>query len=108
MSRGEIWTLAGGGDYTGKPRPVAILQDDLFDSLDSVTVCPLTGDDAMALFRVPVEPSQSNSLGLRSRLMADKVTTVRKSPLGQRLGVLSDAHLSNLESAVLTFLGFAR
>jgi mRNA interferase MazF len=28
MRRGEIWTVAGGGDYTGKPRPALILQDD--------------------------------------------------------------------------------
>jgi mRNA interferase MazF len=30
MKRGEIWSVAGGGDYTNKPRPVVIVQDDQF------------------------------------------------------------------------------
>lgn len=29
MKRGEIWTVAGGGDYAGKPRPVVIVQHDV-------------------------------------------------------------------------------
>jgi len=32
MRRGEIWTVSGGGDYAGKPRPAVILQDDNFDA----------------------------------------------------------------------------
>ncbi len=28
MRRGDIWTVAGGADYAGKPRPVVIIQDD--------------------------------------------------------------------------------
>ncbi len=39
MKRGEIWTVAGGKDYAGKPRPVVILQDGRFDKTDSITVC---------------------------------------------------------------------
>ena len=42
MKRGEIWTVAGGSDYTGKPRPAVIVQDDRYDSTNSVTICPLT------------------------------------------------------------------
>jgi len=44
MRRGEIWTLAGGKDDAGKPRPVVILQDDRFDATDSITVCAFTTD----------------------------------------------------------------
>jgi len=44
MNRGEVWIVAGGGDYAGKPRPVVIFQDDAFDQLDSVTICPFTTD----------------------------------------------------------------
>ncbi len=40
MKRGEIWTAAGGKDYAGKPRPVVIVQDDRFDAIESITVCP--------------------------------------------------------------------
>ena len=28
MKRGEIWTVSGGKDYAGKPRPVVIVQED--------------------------------------------------------------------------------
>ena len=108
MKRGEIWTLAGGSDYTGKPRPVVILQDDIFDFLDSITVCPLTGDPVEAVFRVPVQPSPDNSLDTPSWLMADKVATVRKSRLGRQLGVLSAPDMANLRLGLLTFLGFGR
>jgi mRNA interferase MazF len=39
MRRGEIWTVADGRDYAGKPRPVVIVQGDSFDATDSITVC---------------------------------------------------------------------
>src|SRR5512146_2838278 len=44
VKRGEIWTVAGGKDYAGKPRPVVIVQDDRFDMTNSVTVCAFTTD----------------------------------------------------------------
>lgn len=43
MRRGEVWTVAGGKDDAGKPRPVVIVQDYGFDTTASVTVafvCP--------------------------------------------------------------------
>ena len=39
MKRGEIWSVAAGKGYAGKPRPVVILQDDRFDATDSLTIC---------------------------------------------------------------------
>src|SRR5580693_343081 len=45
MRRGDIWTVSGGKDYAGKPRPVVIVQDDVFDATDSITVCAFTTDD---------------------------------------------------------------
>ncbi len=36
VKRGEIWTVSGGKDYAGKPRPVVILQDDRFDMTEGV------------------------------------------------------------------------
>ncbi|WP_246518582.1 recombinase family protein [Ancylobacter lacus] len=37
MRRGDVWTVAGGQDYAGKPRPVVIVQDDSFDGTDSLS-----------------------------------------------------------------------
>lgn len=44
MRRGDVHTIAGGKDHAGKPRPVAIVQDDSFDGTDSVTICAFTTD----------------------------------------------------------------
>ena len=53
MKRGEIWTVAGGAAYAGKPRSAVIVQDDRFDANDSIVVCPLTTDPTQApIFRL--------------------------------------------------------
>ena len=39
--------------------------------------------------------------------MVDKVTTVPKSKLGQRIGVLGDADLQRINRALIVFLGLA-
>ncbi len=108
MKRGEIWTVAGGADYSGKPRPVVILQDDRFDKTDSVTVCAFTTDPTEApLFRLLIKPSESNGLRAESRLMVDEVTTVPKTKFGVRVGQLADKDMLRLNRAVLVFLGIA-
>jgi mRNA interferase MazF len=38
VKRGEIWTISGGSDLAGKPRPAVIIQDDGFDATTSVTL----------------------------------------------------------------------
>lgn len=106
MRRGDIWTVAGGTDYAGKPRPVAIVQDDSFDATDSVTVCAFTTDDTDApLFRLPVVPNERNGLRAACRLMVDKIITVPKSKVGTHIGRLDDEVILRLNQAVLVFLG---
>ena len=108
MKRGEIWTVAGGKDYSGKPRPVVIVQDDSFDSINSITVCAFTTDETDApLFRLQVEPTEHNGLRSTSRMMVDKITTVPKSKIGRRVGQLSDEDVLRLNRAILVFLGLA-
>ena len=108
MRRGEIWT-ASGGDCAGKSRPVVIVQDNRIDVTASITVCPFTTDPTDApLFRPLVEPSAANGLRTASRLMADKITTVPKSRLGQRIGELGDRATRELDRAMLVFLGLVR
>ncbi|MBB3412101.1 mRNA interferase MazF [Rhizobium sp. BK316] len=108
MKRGEIWTVAGGKDYAGKPRPVVIVQDDSFDATDSITICAFTTDPTDApLFRLPVEPKERNGLRSPSLLMVDKITTVPKSKVGDRLGRLDDEDVVRFNQAVMVFLGLA-
>ena len=108
MGRGEIWTAAGGPAYLGKPRPVVIVQDDRFDATDSVTVCAFTTDPTEApLFRLPIVPTPDNGLSESCSLMVDKITTVRRSNLGQLVGQLSRRVGSSwlLTESVAVFLG---
>ena len=108
MKRGEIWTVAGGKGYAGKPRPVVVLQDDRFDMTDSITICAFTTDPTDApLFRLLIEPNESNGLRAACRLMVDKITTVPKSKIGTRVGRLTDQNSVRLNRAVLVFLGIA-
>lgn len=108
MKRGEIWTVAGGGAYTGKPRPAVVLQDDRFDATRSVTVCSFTTNPTEApLFRIPVEPSEQNRLNEPCRLMVDKITTVPRGHIGSRVGQLEDEYILSLNRAIVVFLGLA-
>jgi len=108
MKRGEVWTVAGGSDYAGKPRPAVIVQDDAFDATASITICALTSDPTPApLFRLLVEPNGDNGLRAPCRLMVDKITTVAKARLGKRIGRLADEDVARLNRATLVFLGLA-
>lgn len=108
MRRGDIWTVAGGAGYAGKPRPVVIVQDDSFDATDSITICAFTKDETEApLFRLPVEANTRNGLRASCRLMVDKISTVPKSKVGTHLGRLDDEDIIRLNQAVLVFLGLA-
>ena len=108
MKRGEIWTLAGGLDHAGKPRPAVILQDDRFGMTDSITVCAFTTDPTDApLFRLIVEPNERNGLLSTCRLMVDKITTVPKTKIGTRVGRLDDEDMVRLNQAMMVFLGMA-
>ena len=108
MRRGEIWTVSGGRDYAGKSRPAVILQDDNFTATASVTICAFTTDPTAApLFRLPIEPTDGNGLRSPSHLMVDKITTVSKDKIGERIGRLDDADIVRLNQAVVVFLGIA-
>jgi len=108
VNRGEIWTAAAGSGYVGKPRPVVIVQDDRFDATASVTVCAFTTDPTDApLIRLLIEADEVSGIRESSRLMVDKVTTIPRSKLGERIGRLSDDDMIRLSRALVVFLGFA-
>lgn len=102
-----MWTVSGPG-YAGKPQPAVVVQDDRFDASASITICVFTTDDTEApLFRIPVTPSESNGLRSLSQLMVDKLTTVPKERIGERIGRLDDADVMRMNRAILVFLGLA-
>jgi mRNA interferase MazF len=109
VRRGEIWTVAGGADYAGKPRPAVIVQDDHFAATASVIICPFTAAHIDApRFRLRVEPTAHNGLHTPSWLMADKLTSVTRGKLGKPLGRLGDDDLDRLDRAMLVMLGLAK
>ena len=109
MKRGELWIAAGGGDYTGKPRAVVIVQDDRYEGSDSVTVCALTSDVTEApLLRVPLVPTPENGLHGECRAMVDKIVTLRRQRLTRRIGALAASDMRRIERSLLVFLGIAR
>lgn len=106
MKRGEIWTVAGGSDYMGKPRPAVIVQDDNFSETKSVTVCPLTTSNVDAPFmRIMIEPTVENGLTEPSFIMVDKLTTISRLKAKRQIGALKDADLEALSFAMAVFLG---
>ena len=108
MKRGDIHVAASRGAYTGKPRPVVIVQDDRFDGTASVTVCPLTTSSVEApLMRIALVPSTQNGLGQACTLKVDKVTTMPRDGVRERLGRLSDDDRVRLNRALVVFLGLA-
>lgn len=108
MKRGELWTVAGGPEYAGKPRPAVVLQSDAFGATASITLCPLTTHAVDApLIRVAIEPSSRNGLEIASHAMIDKITTVSKSKLAHRIGSLAGEDMRRISSAVVVFLGIA-
>src|SRR5690606_28461624 len=79
VKRGQVWTVSGGGEYAGKPRPAVIVQDDAFEATASVTICIFTTNPIEApLFRIRIEPDERNGLRTPSSLMVDKITTVSR------------------------------
>jgi mRNA interferase MazF len=108
MRRGEVWIVAGGKGHAGKPRPVVIVQSDAFDATASVTVCGLTTNPTEApLARPVIEPNETNGLKVTCCLMADKISTMPRAKLGNRVGRLVDKDILRMNRAILVFLGLA-
>jgi mRNA interferase MazF len=108
VKRGEIWTIAGGAGYAGKPRPAVIVQSDDFDATPSITICPLSSTPVENVYaRFPVSPSQSNGLEVHSYVMVDKVSTIPRSKVGRFVGQLDAKDISLLNQRVALFLGLA-
>jgi mRNA interferase MazF len=107
MRRGDLVTIALQGDY-GKPRPALVIQSDLFSEHPSVTILPVTGElRDTPLFRVLIEPTDTNGLQKPSQVMVDKAQTVKRDKVGESFGRLDDDAMVSVNRALAVFLGFA-
>lgn len=105
MNRGELWTVSG-CVYAAKPRPALIIQDNLFSATESVVVIPLTttmADAPIARIAIPT----TTGIAQPSFAMIDKITTVRRSNIGVRVGRVSTTLMADIERSLMVFLGLA-
>ena len=106
MKRGDIVTVVLPREF-GKPRPALVVQSDFFAEHGTVTVVPLTSElRDLPLFRLSVEPTPENGLHQTSQLMIDKLQTIGKSRIGERLGHLEQPSRTAADRALALWLGF--
>ena len=104
MRRGDLVTIAVGGDY-GKPRPALVIQADAFDALGSVTVLRLTSElHDWPTFRVTVQPSAGNGLHKPSQVMIDKVMTLPLDRLANRIGSVGANDLDQISASLRAWM----
>lgn len=108
MKRGELVTVALQGDL-GKPRPALVIQSDLFNAAHpSITLLPVTSEIRSApLFRVTIEPSETNGLRKVSQIMIDKPVSVRRDRVGKPFGRIEDEALLRVNRALTVWFGLA-
>ena len=106
VNRGDIVVAATSGPYTNKPRPVLVVQADVFNDIHaSVTVCPITSTSLdAALFRVPLPPGTRTGLREPSQVMVDKVITVPRRAIGKTVGQCSAEELHAVGDALRYWL----
>ena len=107
MKRGAVVVAAARGAYSGKPRPVVVMQHDDFLKHTSVTILPITSElHNVPVARVTVAPSVKNGLHKASQIMIDKAQTIPRENIGATLGHLDSATLREVERALALWLGF--
>jgi mRNA interferase MazF len=94
MKRGEIWTLRDDG-YASKARPVVIVQSDSIIGFDSIILCLFTTYESEHInTRVRISADSNNGLRKDSYVMTEKIITVDKRELGDKIGVLTAQQLN--------------
>lgn len=105
MLRGDIVVCSLSGDY-GKPRPAVIVQSDYFNPTHaSITVCPITTHLCKTpLFRLTLIPSEQNGLKHESQIMVDKISTLSREKIKQKIGLLTVEQINDLNQAIKLWL----
>jgi len=106
--RGDFVTIAMSGDF-GKPRPALVIQADLFNEQETITVLLVSSTLVNApLLRVLVQPNAENGLQKPSQVMVDKAMTIKKEKLGPAFGRIDDDSMVQVERCLAMFLGIVK
>ena len=108
MKRGNVVTVAMQGDF-GRPRPALVLQSDVFSDIHAtVTVALISSEIVQApIFRLDIEPSESNGLSRPSQVQIDKIMSIRSEKIGTIIGELNDVMMVRVNRALALWLGLA-
>jgi mRNA interferase MazF len=105
MKRGEIWTLRDDG-YASKARPVVIIQSDDINNFDSIILCLFTTFESEQIStRVRISADSKNGLRKDSYVMTEKIVTVDKRELGERIGKLAADQMKDIANQLVVVLG---
>jgi len=107
MKRGDIVVVAAPGDY-GKARPALVVQADALTELgaQSIVLSLMSSAELRSpLFRIAVEPSETNGLEQTSQIMVDKLLTVPREKVTQVIGRLTDEQLVHLNRTLAFVVG---
>src|SRR3954471_2019073 len=109
MNRGDIVIAAVKGAFSGKPRPMVVVQSNLLnDRHPSVILALITSDvDELGWFRVPLSPTAENGLREESEIMADKLVSLRTTSVQRVIGRVDAESLARLDQILLMVLGLA-
>lgn len=101
VTRSIVVIAVAPGDY-GKPRPMVVVQSDLFNETHaSVIACPITSDaQDLPMFRIPVLPSPENGLSVPSQVMADKVMAISRRRISRVIGRLNADDMTRVDRAL--------
>jgi mRNA interferase MazF len=96
LKRGDIVIVSAPGDC-GKPRPAVVVQSDRVSANDSVLVALCTSTLVNApLYRLTIEPSETNGLKVASQVMVDKIVAMRRDRCSESIGRIDAAALITL------------
>lgn len=106
MKRGDIVIGVATGDY-GKPRPCVVLQNErIMSSLHSVIVALVSSDiEKRGTVRIKLQPSAHNGLREPSVVMLDKIITLPRDKIRNRIGQLDNATVAEVDRILSLVLG---
>ena len=105
IERGGIYWASEKGAYTGKPRPVLIVQNSRASLHTTITVCLISTEVAPAtFFRVLVEPTIENGLERISYVQVDRLYSLKTDSIDHRLGDLSPIDQGRVDAALRRWL----
>ncbi|HEY9800663.1 MAG TPA: type II toxin-antitoxin system PemK/MazF family toxin [Leptolyngbyaceae cyanobacterium] len=109
ISRGEVWLVdlnpVRGHEQAGK-RPGLVVSVDLFNQSPSglIIVLPITSKDKGIPFHVEINPPEGG-LSIQSFIKCEDVRSISVERLINRLGVVSDEILAEVEERLRILMG---